>query len=453
MTKNEKLISYYNNPDAILVISSYPERGVRYSGKVCAVGGFTRNTLEALKKRYTSIGENRKMVVLTIVTEREEIYEEDGILVIRCFRRNNIFSYKNLWAYINRFTLIKDVFVEFEFASFGDTWVTAPFPLLLLGAKLIGKNILLVLHQVLTSTAEISGHIGVDKKDIRIKLFDLVLNLYYRLFCAGAHKIVVLEDEFKLRLEKISGRKDIEVIPHGVDTSVKIIAKNIARRKLKIGQNELVVLYFGYLTWYKGADIFAKAFAGKKMYVNGKKVRFIMAGGESFTQKNKKHYHKFVTNIYDYARAGKNLKITGFLEEKLMPYYFAVCDLVVLPYRTFMSSSGPLSLAVSFKKPFIVSSQLNKLLDSQDIKKLLAEMNLKKENITFSPTETDLKEKTVKMLHTNQREKLQKFSQGLRLVRDYDNLITDYTQVISQLRKNYIFLPQPKIKLATEQAK
>jgi len=58
----------------------------------------------------------------------------------------------------------------------------------------------------------------------------------------------------------------------------------------------------------------------------------------------------------------------GFLDEKDLPVYFGAADLVVLPYRTFMSSSGPLSLAQAMGKPFILSEEAARVLKTQDFK-------------------------------------------------------------------------------------
>ena len=109
-----KLIEKYNTGESILVISSYPEKNVLYSRKVCAVGGFTKNTLKALKKTKNNI----KYVVLTLAIDgKREIYEENETLVIRCFNRNSLLSYILLIKEIFRFNKIKNALIEFEFGS------------------------------------------------------------------------------------------------------------------------------------------------------------------------------------------------------------------------------------------------------------------------------------------------------------------------------------------------
>ena len=226
------------------------------------------------------------------------------------------------------------------------------------------------------------------------------------------------------------------------------MAREKARNILKVKDDELVVTYFGYLTWYKGADIFAKTFAKNQINVDGKKVRFVMAGGESFTQKNKTHYRKFVQGIYASAKDSKQLSISGFVSEKDFPLYFAASDLVVLPYRTFMSSSGPLSLALSFKKPFIMADKLADFAISSDFAREMADAELVMNDITFPLTERKLQEKVKKVLHNGTRSKLKKFVGNLREVRSFDNLAIEYYKLLSPSNSFNSSFVKPKRELA-----
>ena len=189
----EKLIKKYNKPDSILVISSYPEKGVLYSGKVCAVGGFAKNTIRSVKKYLARKGQKRKIIVLTVTTGQEEIYVEDGILVIRIFERNNVLSYLSIFKTVRKFNKVKDTLVEFEFASFGDTKTAGFFPLALMFLRLLEKNITLVLHQVTPSLDELWGHVGFKKNSLKLYFFNLIIKFFYFALTLFPQKIVVLE--------------------------------------------------------------------------------------------------------------------------------------------------------------------------------------------------------------------------------------------------------------------
>lgn len=391
---------------------------MKYSDKVCAVGGFTKNTLVSLKKEFENKEEKRKIIVLTVTTNgKQEIYQEKEALVIRCFNRNQPQSYLFLLRYLLKFNRVKDLLVEFEFASFGNTLTTGLFPIVLWFGKILGKNINLVLHQVIFDLNELSGHIGFKKSSLKSLLFEKLLKIFYWLLCVPAKKIIVLEQEFKKRLSKIISKRKILVIPHGVDTKLKAMAKNLARKKLGIKKNEKVILYFGYLTWYKGIDWLTKQIKNSKL---------IIAGGPSFTQKNKAHYQRFLKGVYQAVEKADNICLTGFVKEKDISLYFSATDLVILPYRAFISSSGPLSLALSFAKPFILSKPLEKILETDDFKKGLKEAKINGKDFIFDFNRESLIEKLKKANF----DKLTKFSQIMREKRSFENLSLSYVKIL-----------------------
>src|SRR5258706_8817683 len=111
---DKKLFDSYNEKGTILVIAGYPKKSETYSQGVCAVSSFTKNTIKALQKENPT----RKIVVLTMTLEgKEAIYEENQALIIRCITRNNLTSYLKLLNYVSKFSKIRSVLFEFEFAS------------------------------------------------------------------------------------------------------------------------------------------------------------------------------------------------------------------------------------------------------------------------------------------------------------------------------------------------
>lgn len=443
---NNKLVKSFNQPDSFLVISSYPEKGIKYSGKVCAVGGFAKNTIDGLNSYFAKIGRQRKIVVLTLIVDKEEIYKEDGVLVWRIFKRNDPFSYLKLWQVIYQFNQVKDILVEFEFASFGDIKTTALFPLTLFGLRVARKNIALVLHQVISDLKNLTGHLGWEKMGLKIKLFNFGLKAFYWALVFSSQKVIVLEETLKERLVGMVGtRKKVVIIPHGVDRNLNIISKEKARIKLGLRKDEPIILYFGYLTWYKGVDFLVKTFIENEIKVKGKRVRLIIAGGESVTQKIKPYYQKFVKKVYALVKKSKMIRITGFVEEKELPLYFAAADLIVLPYRIFMSSSGPLSLCLGFSKPFIMSQALKSYLFSKDFAICLSENGLKKGDILFSLQNQALAKK-IEPAFKN-RSKLANFSADLAKKRDFNVLAASYSELIESIRSKSAFTPLKQVLL------
>lgn len=412
----KKLIEKYNAENSILLISSFPEKGVKYSGKVCAVGGFAKNTIEALRKEFLKNGSQKKIIILTVTTNNKEFYEENNTLICRVIERDNPLSYFEAVKLLSKFTNVKKTIIEFEFGSFGNITNAGFFLSIPFFLKLLGKEQYLVLHQIVDDLQTLMGHLGWRKKNFKVRLFNFLLQGYYKILGHLATRIIVLEDVFKKRLEKMIGFKDKTlVISHGVDTKLSILDKEKSRKALGLPQKKRIILYFGYLAWYKGADLFLN-FAKK---IKSNKYQFIIAGGPSFTSSSKVHYK---TYLQKFEHLPKNITLTGFVPEDKINLYYSASDVVVLPYRTMMSSSGPLSLAFSFEKPVLLSKHLLSYSSSQDFKEALIKTGLNAKDLFFDLTKKDFFSK----LEAIKADKLHHFSLLLRESRSYTNLAKKY---------------------------
>lgn len=404
------LIEKYNSQDSLIVISSYPEKNIRYSQKVCAVGGFTKNITDNLP--------NHEIVFTTkLGYKKDQIYEEKNSLIFRLIKRNSLVSFFKLFFEILKFNNVKNVLIQFEFSSFGGIFMTLFFPLLLIFLKLIGKKIYFVFHQVIFDLSNLTEYLGWEKNDLRLPFFNFFIKLFYRISLSFSEKVIVLENEFKDRLVEMTKQsKKILIISHGVDTNLKIMNKNVAKQKLDI-TNTSNILFFGYLTWYKGADLLidiAKA---------NPKLHFIIAGGPSFTQKNKMHYQKYLKK-FDILPT--NLTVTGFVKERQIPFYFSASDLIILPYRSMISSSGPLSLAFSFEKPMLLSNNLKLYLKSEDFKS-----NFQKAQIDNKKLFRDFKKNKKINLDSKLISTLSQFSKLMKASRDYKKISKQYFRLLN----------------------
>lgn len=425
----KNLIKKYNSKDSILVISSWPRKKQKYSKGVCAVASFAKNTLLEIQKQNP----NKKIVILTMkLGKKTQVYTEDGMLVIRCFERNNPLSYFNLLKTIHKFNKAKTVILEFEFASFGDLLSTGSLSLLVWAMAFLRKQVHLVVHQVILSLNEISDHIGINKKSLKMKFFNFALLNFYKFITFPAKTVIVLENELKNRLKKIIKEEKILVVPHGVDSHMKqgSSLKNL-KEKPEFKKEEMVILFFGYLTWYKGVDFLIKALE-KHPIINGRKIKLIIAGGPSFTQAKKKHYQSFLNRTLKNAKKRAHIQVTGFVPEDKISSYFKAADLVVLPYRRFMSSSGPFSVALSFEKPILLSNNLSGLLKSTDIQEVLKNTKLSKNDITFGLNEKDLVNKIGAMQDPKIYKKAISFSKTLANKRSFGHIANSYVQIISE---------------------
>lgn len=418
----DRLIEKYNRPENVLFISSYPEKRARYSQKVCAVGGFTKNTIQALQAQDPK----KNYVVVTVkIDGKQEMYEEDGMLILRVLDRDNPLSYFPTIRQLLAFDKINLVITEFEFGSFGGIQNASLFLIVPLILKLIGKKQVFVMHQVIENLDELTGHLGWSLNDPRKYLYNPLLRVFYTLVYHVCDRLVVTEEVFKKRIQSIVHTSDkVITIPHGVDTHLPIIDSHIAKKTLGISPNKKVILYFGYLSWYKGADLFFK-FAKKMANSN---YHFILAGGPSFTNVHKPHYKKYLDL---FINPPKNIQITGFVPEDKISLYFSAADLVVLPYRTMMSSSGPLSLAFSFEKPLIMSEKMKDYVKTKDFYTAMNELKLSHEDIFFK-----LNNKSFSMALQKNHSQLVQFSRHMKKLREFDTIGKKYMSVIAQLSSN-----------------
>jgi glycosyltransferase involved in cell wall biosynthesis len=154
----------------------------------------------------------------------------------------------------------------------------------------------------------------------------------------------------------------------------------------------------------------------KKLTVNGREVKLILAGGESPTQGQKTHYHEFYSRLYKKILNNPNIIHTGFVPDSLVKTYFSASDLAILPYRTFMSASGPLALAIAFNRPFIASKKLNNYTD-----------------FTFNNNHVSIRNLIRKVLSNKElHQKITKHSKSMRLERDFNNQGQLYLDIVKK---------------------
>ena len=369
--------------DELVVITSFPEKGLVHGKAVVGIASYAKNTLLSLK----SYKKNIKIFVLAEKLNGKEEYEDDNLEVKRVWKRNSFSIFPALLKQILSLKS-KNILVEFEIAMFGDLLFLIPLPLFLLLLALTRKKITIVLHQVISDITELSGHINI-KSRTKLLFLNLMIGIFYRTIISLSSKVIVFDEILKKKLEKLGKADKIIVIEHGVEKFNVKITKDEAKRKLNLSKNEAVILYFGFLAWYKGTDFLVNN------YRKNKGIKLIIAGGPNPNHINKAYYQSYVDKIQlDCLKKG--ILLTGFVQEEDIPTYFSACDAVILPYRTLMSASGPLSIAFSFAKPIFVSEKLSGIFETKDLSEALQKRNILKESLMFD-SYADLEAKIEKL--------------------------------------------------------
>lgn len=398
--KNQ-LIAKYNNPNTLLVFSSYALKDEDLKNQN-ALSWYTKELISLFPKK-------QKIVVLSEINheDRIKITKKDNILIIACWKKSDLKSVFNLFSYFFKFNKTKNVLFEFEFNIFGHLFGPLFTLIYLLYLKLIGKKIIFQLHEVVLDLHKIKKQIHLDS-DFLLSFFNLALIIFYKSIGFLADKIIVTENSLKKKLEKIIASKKIAILP--IPTfKKKLISPEKAQKKLGVNfKNKLVMLFFGYLSWYKGIDKLVKIFPKLKKQIPN--LVLIIAGDKSPTLSKNKQYEMYYIKLKKMIKKNKDIIHTGFIDEKQIKLWINASDLMILPYRIFKSSSGPLSWALSYKKPILFSNALKEYIISPDFKKAMLKNKIKLEELFFKLESKSL----ISLLKKTSLKKLSNFSKTLR---------------------------------------
>lgn len=421
------LAEKYNLNDSVIFITSFPARQNRSIQNLNAVASYSDHLISRFSKLLESKG--MKVIILSEILDEEEVYEEGNVLVVRCWRRNKLPWILDIADAVGKFNKVNKIVVQFEFNMFGGIIATSLLPLLLCGLRLAGKSTILVMHQVVDDLNSLKGHLDGDS--IKISVFNPLLKLFNLTISAIANKLIVHEEVLKARLPQFV-RNKIAVISHGVGEYKKgEYEVGSEKKNLGFGEDDFIILCFGFITWYKGSDAIVKSFVEYIKTNPNTNLRLVMAGGESANLKNKPHYQEFYKSVMAAALSCSRITVTGFVSDSDVPSYFKCADLVVLPYRAQMSGSGPLAVAFSFGKPFLLSQKLSGAILNPDFKEELENSGLNAEDLIFDISNNSLFSMIDKLKEDRLYvSKLAKLSESLGNRRSWGAVSEKYLEVI-----------------------
>ena len=140
---------------------------------------------------------------------------------------------------------------------------------------------------------------------------------------------------------------NVHTVPNSVDLkrfSTKVDGEKI-RRNLLGGKRGKIVMYIGRLSKEKHIETLIKA----ARVLKDDKVMFVIGG----TGPAASHYHEMVKRMH----LNDKIKFTGFIDNKVLPQYYAACDAFCIP-STF-ETQGIVSLeAMASGKPVIGADYL-----------------------------------------------------------------------------------------------
>lgn len=163
----------------------------------------------------------------------------------------------------------------------------------------------------------------------------------------GSHFILHAVEEVK-ELTKIQPNPDYVVTPHPTYHAFCFegMSRERARERLHIGEEERILLFFGYVREYKGLKYLLRAMP--EISREDEKVKLWVVG-------------EFGSDKEDYLKLIRELGIEdrvrvqdSYTPDREVEKYFAAADLVVLPY-TSATQSGIVQIAYGFTKPVVVT--------------------------------------------------------------------------------------------------
>ena len=375
---SNKLLKQFNKESTHLIISGYPVRDGHTNNY--GISWYTKETIEPLAKKKKA-----RFIVLAETNGHNEpkVYQDGHILVLRVFDQRRLSLYPHILTWLHKFNNVKDVYVHSEFGANGGIKNFAfliPFLTLI---KLTGRNITFFAHNFVESFDSIAGHLNFSKGSAKLKIFNLLLSVYNNVLTRVVDRVVVLDEAIKNRLEKYISTDRIISFPISIKRPEKKLSKAQARNKLNIKKDEKVLLYFGFVTHYKGADwIIGKISAYLKKHPKSN-IRLIIAGGEAHSLKDKMYYQTYYKQQLEKASKNSKIIVTGFLPGNEIGTYFSAADLVVYPYRGLIGASGALTYALAYNKPFMLSRALSLILNSDDCQNALLSNKLTEAHISF----------------------------------------------------------------------
>lgn len=327
-------------------VTLYPPKGEKHVN-ASGVASYSKNLVTHMDPAQA------KQIIICDSINGREAYKEKTIEVYRVFKRRPSFIvsiHKELKK------LNPDVVhIQQELALFGGILTAYLLQWLVF---LWRKKTIITLHGVVDPAMVNKKFVKENNSHLPAWLVRLAFRIIYTPLMRWPRKVIVHEQYFKDIMTK-SYRIDpakIAVVPHGIE-ALTVLDTQSARTALRIPVGRDVALFMGYATGYKGLDILIEGFAAyaRKM----PKAYLIIGAGKHPKLRDDERYLAEYTRLEQKAARlipKGRYRWEGFIKESEIAAYYSASDVSLYPYTTALSSSGPMSFAIGYEKPFLVST-------------------------------------------------------------------------------------------------
>lgn len=172
--------------------------------------------------------------------------------------------------------------------------------------------------------------------------------LFTKYFVPPIDGFITMSQKVTNDLKIFTTSKKVSQINHPLyDNFGEKISKAEARKHLGIGEDDFIVLFFGFIRKYKGLDILLDAMPDViKLIPNVK----LLVAGEFYGNKDEIEQQIDKLSIKEHL-----LLHTSFIADSEIKYFLCASDIVVQPYRS-ATQSGVTPLAYHFELPMIVTN-------------------------------------------------------------------------------------------------
>jgi len=317
-----------------------------------ALNWYTRRYAQALTSQghsVTILGPRAGADTLNVT------WMDDDIVVEPTFNRGSALCVLHL---IRRAATLrhKIVHIQHEPYAYGGIWGALLMPALLLMLTLRHCRVITTMHAVIPLGEIRANFMRANMVPIPAALVRIAWVAFLRLIATFSDCVHVHEVQQRRRLlsEYRLNREKIRVIPLGISPNGVVIQKQPARAKFNLGVNDRVVLFFGYLSFYKGISEFIRDLP--LLFEATVDISVVIAGAVPMRLRGKTDFEERIAYLTERT---PRLKWVGFVPDELVGDLFTAADLLVLPYTVDLSSSGPMSLAVTYGTPAIVSDVIS----------------------------------------------------------------------------------------------
>jgi len=356
MTKDHKRSV---RPASVAFVAPFPSRGSE-SEQTVGVEWYSESLV-----RHLRAGRFRIVAVAQRIESGRNPKTSVGLDIVRTWRRGLLFPVGILSSVLRYGCRL--VHLQHEFFLYGKSCTAFEFLLLGLVLKVLGIRTIVTLHGVVPLSAVDPRFVREQGSRLSPRWIATAFRVLTRAIVASSEVIIVHEELHKRRLisEYFCPQRNIRVVPLGASVEAKGMSKVKAKESLGI-EFKRIVLFFGYLAWYKGVERLLDAFLS--VMARHPDTALVIAGGEHPRHKARPEYEAYLAGLMvKVARGDGRIIITGYVPDAKVPSYFFAADVVVFPHSVSLAASGPMSLAISYGSPFIASECFRETIEDDKL--------------------------------------------------------------------------------------